>query len=112
MFPVTSQDGELVGEVWFVWKDGAWHLGRSQFIKAFEKPLRYDECGRLSLAAEERDWAALDTFHPEALPWFCRTCAQNYPESSWRIERIDEDGWWPDTYLGFCLEGHERIIAD
>lgn len=116
LFPVLDHAGAQVAEVWFAWKDGAWHMGRSVFINSFEERIRYDDCGRLSLAAEERDWATLDAFHPEALPWFCRTCECNYPEKSWHVfERSDddEDGFvWLDSHRGKCPHGHERMIAD
>lgn len=112
LFPVLDAAGEEVGEVWFAWKQGQWHVGRTPFINSFEERLRYDECGKLAVAAVDKDWATLDAFHPELLPWFCRQCGCNYEEPAWCIsERFEEDGWL-DSYRGRCPEGHERMIAD
>ena len=112
LFPVVDAQGECVAEVWFVWKNGLPHLGRTRFINDFEETLRHDVCGVLALAASEKDWATLDAFHPEALPWYCRTCRQIYPESAWKIwEQFEDDGWL-DSFRGLCPRGHERMIAD
>jgi hypothetical protein len=112
LFPVVDPAGECVAEVWFVWKDGMPHLGRTPFINNFEEPLRHDVYGLVGQAVYEKNWAVLDAFHPEALPWYCRNCKQIYAESAWKIfEKFEDDGW-RDSYRGFCPEGHERMIAD
>ena len=115
LFPVLDLAGAQLAELWFAWKDGAWHLGRSAFITDFEQRLRHDDCGRLCLAAEERDWATLDAFHPLALPWYCRSCGHNHPQTSWRTVRRSAGD---DERIGdllrqqrICPHGHERAVA-
>lgn len=112
LFPVLDPAGTQVAELWFAWKEGAWHLGRSAFIVGFELRLRHDDCGRLALAAEERDWATLDAFHPLALPWYCRTCGHNHPENSWRMSGPRDGAARLHGLLGICPNGHERAIAN
>jgi hypothetical protein len=115
IFPVLRRDEGQIGEVSFAWKDGAWHLGRSAFIIDFEERLSNDDCGRLSLAAEERDWATLDAFHALALPWYCRTCGHNYAEESWRVAGrgigSDDGAVRLHGTVAICPDGHERAIA-
>lgn len=114
LFPVLDPVGAVVAELWFSWKEGAWHLGRSEFIAGFEQRLRSDDCGRLCLAAAERQWATLNAFHPLALPWYCAECRHNHPEESWRTgSSRDQDNSPSRLYgvMGFCPYGHERAIA-
>lgn len=112
LYPVLDAGGQSIAEVWFAWKEGSWRVGRTQFINIFEERLTPDECGRLTVAAEDQDWATLDAFHPEMLPWFCSKCGCNYAQRAWQTSpQFDDDGW-PDSYRGVCPQGHERMIAD
>lgn len=112
LFPVGDAHREVVGEVWFARDEQGPFMGRTPFINNFLERLTLEEAENLAWAAMLEDWADVDRFHPEALPWYCRECGCNYAQSSWRItERFDEDGWL-DSYRGHCPEGHERMIAD
>jgi hypothetical protein len=112
LFTVPDAEGNAVGEVWITCGDDGHYLGRTDFINNFNERIARDRVASLMFAAERQDWAEIDRFHPEALPWFCRRCKCNYPSTAWRITpRFDDDGFL-DSYRGRCPEGHERMIAD
>src|SRR5438093_842369 len=71
LYPVLDGEGDLVGEVWIWWERGLPRFGRSHFVQSFRKEMNHDQCGEVSLAAQDRNWARVHALDPIALPWFC-----------------------------------------
>lgn len=109
LFPVLDARGCEIAELWVWWRKGVPYLGRSRFIGSFERQLRYDECGHLCVAAEDGDWATIDAFDPQALPWYCRACGYNYGEEDWTI--VSRGSIGGGILGGICPGGHERVVA-
>lgn len=110
--PVRDAAGAAVAEVVIRDVSGRHFVERTTFINSFSQEVSATEASAIRELALGNDWAALNDYDPEFLPWFCRACARNYPEHQWKVfPQFDEDHWL-DSYRGICPYGHERMIAD
>ena len=112
---MLDREGAAIADVWLAYDpEIGLHMGRTDFINSFFEKVSVSDALRLARAARAHAWAEIDAFHPEALPWYCRSCGCNYAESQWKVQiRFDEDDpGWVDSYRGWCPQGHERMIAD
>ena len=114
-FPILDRNGRAVAEIIVTDGNGTFTLERTTFINSFKTEVAHADADRLRAAAEREDWATIDAFDPEMLPWYCRSCACNYASDEWSVwARFDDDeGFhWLDSYRGLCPNGHQRMIAD
>jgi len=112
--PILDAKGNKIATIWVTNRNGMLTLERSTFINEFSRVISVPESVQVEQAAAIGDWAALDSFDPELMPWYCRTCKCNFAEKAWHTwPKFDEDDpAWLDSYRGRCPNGHERMIAD
>lgn len=112
-FPVLDNLGRQIAEILLGEVKGVFTLERTTFINSFKVEISAADAERLGTAAARRDWAALNAFHPEMLPWYCPKCGCNYAEDSWKVwAQLDPNDDWLDSYRGVCPHGHQRMVAD
>jgi hypothetical protein len=114
-FPVFDHQDREIAEVILGEVEGVFTLERTPFINSFKLAISPADAKRLSAAAANRDWATLNAFNPELLPWYCPKCGCNYAGDSWKVwAKFDDDPdcHWFDSYRGVCPRGHERMVAD
>jgi hypothetical protein len=112
--PIEDPSGTRIASITLEREGDRVTVERSTFINAFGMEVDLPTAERLATAATRQNWAELDRFHPEFLPWYCRQCEQNYAAGEWLVVPVFDDDapWWLDCYRGRCPQGHSRMIAD
>ena len=114
-FAVTDRENREVAEIIFRDEDGLLSVERSAFINSFRMSIDRARMEMLIAAASRKDWASLNAFDPEFLPWFCPKCGCNFAADAWSVRAVFDDTpgeHWLDSYRGVCPNGHERMVAD
>lgn len=112
-FSIVDAADVIVGEI-VIFTDGdKSRISRTDFINSFSTEISAQRAADLAKAAQRRDWALLNSFDPEFLPWYCPKCGVIYASDQWKVwAKFDEGEHWLDSYRGACPQGHERMIAD